>query len=225
MRRTDAGGLIAHLARLVEAADDPAAFCHGLLAMVMSRTGARSAAVFTIERGEPRLFSSRGLDQEALETVVLAWRLGRSVLERGHTFHVADRRHDLQVPLDSAGDGTPSFALFPVSSAGVLRGFLSVDSPHAYFLRAERLEEIRALAYVVAGLLGVPPDPFVAADTPSVEEERSELLALLEANQWNIQAVSRLSHVTRVTIYRRMQRLGIDRKKPKRTIERPPRSR
>jgi transcriptional regulator of acetoin/glycerol metabolism len=52
-----------------------------------------------------------------------------------------------------------------------------------------------------------------------VESEKERLVAILSANQWNILRVAKLIGVTRRTVYLRMQRWGIERKKPKKTLK------
>jgi transcriptional regulator of acetoin/glycerol metabolism len=45
-------------------------------------------------------------------------------------------------------------------------------------------------------------------------------VALLDRNEWNIARVARLMRVTRRTVYLRLERYGVERKKVRKTPER-----
>jgi transcriptional regulator of acetoin/glycerol metabolism len=49
---------------------------------------------------------------------------------------------------------------------------------------------------------------------------RAQLIALLDRNEWNIARVARLMRVTRRTIYLRLDRYGVERKRVRKTVRR-----
>ncbi len=53
--------------------------------------------------------------------------------------------------------------------------------------------------------------------TPAESVERRQLLALLNRNESNLSRVARLIGISRVTVYKRMARLGIDRLRIRKT--------
>jgi transcriptional regulator of acetoin/glycerol metabolism len=48
--------------------------------------------------------------------------------------------------------------------------------------------------------------------------DRDELIRVLDAHQWNIVRVAKLIGVSRKTLYSRLERWGIERKKPTKTL-------
>jgi hypothetical protein len=221
--------LLDHFASLVGGKNEPARFAERTLEMVTVLTGGRAAAAFKIEEGQPRLFASRGVDHDALETIALAWNRCRESLERHETVYVPDRQTDCRIPDEARGKVPTSFAVFPIeSTARALLGLLYVDSRVAHFLDSSDLAELPKLGRILALPLaagnghaplaaGMQAAPAVASATANTEKDR--LVGLLNANQWNILRVAKMIGVTRRTIYLRMQRWGIERKKPKKTLK------
>jgi transcriptional regulator of acetoin/glycerol metabolism len=58
------------------------------------------------------------------------------------------------------------------------------------------------------------------AQTPAEQVARAQLIALLDRNEWNIARVARLMRVTRRTIYLRLDRYGVERKRVRKTARR-----
>jgi hypothetical protein len=222
--RTEVMALLDHFASLVGDKSEPARFAERALEMVSLLTGGRAAATFRIEDGQPRLFASRGIDQDALDTVALAWARCRESLERHETVYVPERQTDCRIPDEARGNVPTSFAVVPIeSTARALLGLLYVDSRVAHFLDASGLAELpklgRILALPLAAANGGAPLAAGKHVTPAAANtEKDRLVSLLNANQWNILRVAKMIGVTRRTIYLRMQRWGIERKKPRKTL-------
>jgi transcriptional regulator of acetoin/glycerol metabolism len=60
------------------------------------------------------------------------------------------------------------------------------------------------------------------ATQPAHEMEKEHLLQTLQRNEWNVARVARKLGLGRPTIYARMQRYGIERKKVPKTLKRIP---
>ena len=56
----------------------------------------------------------------------------------------------------------------------------------------------------------------------AADAEREQLWLTLQQNEWNIARVARLLGVTRRTVYLRLKRYGIERKKVPKTLKRAP---
>jgi hypothetical protein len=219
--RADIFELLDSFGSLVVGRGTPVQFAERTLQMVTVLTGARATAALRIEQDQPRLFAGRGFDQDALETVGLAWQHLRLGLEHLETVYVASRATDSRIPEAARGKAPASFAILPVvGEHSALEGLLYLDSRRPYFLGAEDLAELPALARVLSLPLsaGRSGRPFPGA-APDLESEKERLVAILSANQWNILRVAKLIGVTRRTVYLRMQRWGIERKKPKKTLK------
>lgn len=56
-----------------------------------------------------------------------------------------------------------------------------------------------------------PPAPALPAPAAADDPERARLVASLEACRWKVARAAKMLHVSRMTLYRRMQRLGVSR--------------
>jgi len=128
-------------------------------------------------------------------------------------------------------DGRPFFegawCVWPLDSAR--------DAPLVYLASGRPLkvpavrQAVEALAGRVQtaaepdGLVGRAPETAAAVidsyleATPAESVERRQLLALLNRNESNLSRVARLIGISRVTVYKRMARLGIDRLRIRKT--------
>ncbi len=70
-----------------------------------------------------------------------------------------------------------------------------------------------------ARALTTPPPTPPPTPATATAGDRDGLVALLEANQWNILRVSKMVGVARRTLYLRMKRWGIHRQKPKKSLK------
>jgi hypothetical protein len=181
-----------------------------ILAQVMLETEARNAVLF-VDRGELNLKGGVGVDQECLDRVRSAWATGSAELREGR-------------PLSSA-----TWCLWPCSTpAGLVLVYLSGT--------ALRLAQVRRTIGGIARLLSllVTENPRPAKDEPSQVEqtavdmflrnasaeevERRQLTILLNESEWNIALAARRRGVTRVTLYKWMHRLGVERLKIRRGL-------
>jgi transcriptional regulator of acetoin/glycerol metabolism len=100
-------------------------------------------------------------------------------------------------------------------------GVLYVRSEDLRFTEDRDRNALAQFARIAAMVLSAPAElPIVKAGvelylerTTADDVARQQLLVLLEKNEWNIARVSRLIGVTRATIYNRLTRLGIERRR------------
>ena len=177
---------------------DPKRSAESTLALLLTHTPAKVAALFHEVEGDLHLFANCGVYQKDLEAANGAWNDGRESLLAGHTY---------------SDDG---FALVPLNEA---HGFvyLSADPPGPT-VNMDHIEQLKPLFVAALREPAHRPRPIVndVAAMPTVEFERERLEQILERNEWNIARVARILDVERSTVYRRMERLGIPRQRPKR---------
>ena len=156
------------------------------LALLMSLTGSRAGAVFACDdHGEPELVLGARMDQLGLDRVKTAWLYARDTLQCG------------------------GFVSGP--SGGIVVPILSGRDLLALVYQDERG---RCADDEIATVCGLIRNRLVEGPTPALSPERDErehLLLLLERNEWNIARVARLLSVSRLTVYRRLGRLGVSR--------------
>jgi transcriptional regulator with PAS, ATPase and Fis domain len=159
------------------------------LSLLLALTGSGVGAVFLREGdGDPELCVSHRIDQIVLDRVKAAWTYGRDALECGERF-------------ECPGGGL----LLPVLVERELGAIVYLDQ------RGNCSDnEIALVTALVRGRLAEAGE---VADLPSVAgpDEREHLLLLLERNEWNIARVARILGVSRLTVYRRLGRLGVSR--------------
>ncbi len=179
-----------------------------ILAQVMLETEATNAVLF-VDRGDLKLKGGVGVDQECLDRVRAAWATS-----------AADLREDRPV-------SSPSWCLWPCATPGGLV-LVYLSGP------ALRLAQVRRTVGGIARLLSLlvgekenqkpvkeqPSDAAAQAavdvflrNTSAEEVERRQLTLLLDENEWNIARAARRRGVTRVTLYKWMHRLGVERLK------------
>ncbi len=182
-----------------------------ILAEVLSETEATSAVLFVDRDGELKLKGGVGIDQECLDRVHSAWATSAAELRE-------------ERPLSCA-----TWCLWPCATpAGLVLVYLSGN--------AIRLVQVRRTIGGIARLLSLlvaeherpaKDDPSPAEQkavdvflrTASAEEvERRQLTILLKESEWNIALAARRRGVTRVTLYKWMRRLGVERLKIRRGL-------
>ena len=179
----------------VALSSDPATAGDRVLRAALAFTGGTRAALFQRQQETLKLYASRGVDQAALDQTVKAWESHREAFMQG--------RSRLE-------DGA---ALSPVMDRGELLGllFVEVGRPHD----ARDLEALSRIARIAAQALAkakADPTGYLATTTPN-DVARDQLLVLLEQNEWNISRVARALGVTRPTIYARLDKYGIERRR------------
>lgn len=219
---------------VVDAVDRPHRLGDQTLGLVLSLMNARSAAIFVVpEGGQPALYTSRSLDQQALEAVHTAWSKSADGLKRGEPFYVPDRQADPRLPKEQRARTSPGgFVVLPIKGTqGGLAALLYVDSHATRFCTPPELERLEKVSRIVARAVSQAP---AMEQSPAIEQylentsiddiERQKLLLLLDRNAWNIARVARLMGMTRRTIYLKLARYKIQRVKVRRGRARRPRA-
>jgi hypothetical protein len=192
--------------RLIAA--DPRQSIDQTLGLLMAHTHTSSAGLF-ITRGDVELLAGRGIDPVSLDRVRAAWAREGA--------HLRDGRPVFQ----------GAWCLWPLESArGPLLAYLGAERPLRMPAVREAITALAGLfqtAVELEGFAARAPETAAAVidsyleATPAESVERRQLLALLNRSEWNLSRVARLLGVTRVTIYNRMARLGIDRLRIRKT--------
>jgi hypothetical protein len=161
----------------------------------------------------------RGADRKVLDGIARAWSSRRSDLAEGRALYGTAAEVD---PAQERG----AFVLAPVMEAGRLSGLLYVQTDEPRFRDPKDLDALAQFSRMVASAFVGPPVTLTALHdflerTPSDEVSRQQLLLLLERHEWNIARVARALKVTRTTIYKRLERYGVERVRIPKTVRRP----
>ena len=213
--------LIDQVADIVGAAHDPKRLAELAVEIVMSLSHAQRGAVFAVEAESLVLCAGLGLDQSVLDATNTAWTRERALLAKG------------QAVMREAEPSRPGYAsaILPLKQDDRLAAILYLDGPQAAFLAAVKEGRVAESTKVVLRALERGAFPAAArpvpkeweqylAETPAEQVARAQLIALLDRNEWNIARVARLMRVTRRTVYLRLERYGVERKKVRKTPER-----
>jgi hypothetical protein len=213
--------LIDQVADIVGSAHDPKRLAELAVEIVMSVSHAQRGAVFAIENEGLVLCAGIGLDQPVLDAIRTAWEKERTSLTKGQP---------LVRESEPLRPGSAS-AIIPLKQEDRMAALLYLDGPQASFLAAVREGRVADSTKVVLRALERGAFPAAArpvpkaweeylAETPAEQVARAQLVALLDRNEWNIARVARLMRVTRRTVYLRLERYGVERKKVRKTPER-----
>jgi len=175
----------------------PADLAEKILRATLAFTTGHRAALFERHQDQLRLSACRGLDQVALDGVQAMWTARREDLTRG-------------CPILEGGA-----ALHPVMAGTDMIGLLVVDTPGSGFGEPRDLQALAQFARVAGHCLNgrrAELAGYLAATSPETVA-RDHLLVLLDRNEWNIARVARALGVTRPTVYSRMRRYGIERRR------------
>jgi hypothetical protein len=166
------------------------------------------AALFVREQERAVLLSSLTFDAAVLEWVSATWTGKRALLSRGE--------------LLVEGDGNCTRALAPIVDSGRLMDFFYLEAaPNARFVDERDRTALAQLTRIAALALSAPLtlpiaqagiELFLERSSPD-DIARTQLLVILDRHEWNIAQVARLLGVTRATIYNRLERLGIERRR------------
>lgn len=171
------------------AAVDPRGVALTLLEHLVEALGARGGVVFAVRKGGLTPFA----EKTSLQGIGLAMTLWDA--------HTEKLKAGVQ-----AVDGDA--CLMPVSSNGLLIGGVWLDGVDS------RACDLGELGDLIAATIDAPPLALDRAlDMETDEFDRRRTIMLLEENEWNVARVSRLMKVTRKTIYSRLDRWGVSRKK------------
>lgn len=170
-------------------AAEPRGATRRLLTLVARFTGAQAIAAFEVRSGRLVLFGSHDLAQDTIDSAEKAFSTLRPRLEAGQVVH------------------TDGHAVVPLVDDQQWVGLLCLRG--ARDGAAE--EAVQSLGRVLAATI-------TAARAADHADPAARLRDLLEEHEWNVARVARILGVTRVTVYERMRRFGIPRKKVPRGI-------
>ena len=170
---------------------------------------ARSLAAFSREHDHMFPVAVRGADQRVQDAILRAWSSHRSDLAAGRALYGA------AIEMDPEHEGG-TFVLAPLMQGEDISGLLYVQADDPRFHDPKDLDALVQFSRMfVSALLGPPVRLAGLYDflerTPSGEVARQQLLVLLERHEWNIARVARALNVTRTTIYKRLERYGLER--------------
>lgn len=187
-------GIVAH---------DPRAAARQVLRLAIARSHVDAGAVFRIEGEEPSLLVADGIDQGGLEGVAKIW-------------------HESRVR-SGEPQATSQALVWPIGHDGSPAGLLYLESRRGLSLEVCRpvLESLNNLLRVAVEI-----ESAQATEVPIVEAlpaprgnlaGREQLVAVLDEVEWNVAMAARKLGTTRVTVYSRLAKYGITRKKLKRS--------
>jgi hypothetical protein len=178
---------------------DPRLAADRTLGFLIARSRARGGAVLQLREGEPVPFTTRDLSAARLGEIAAVWRTHHAHLVAGRSVHTEG---GLVVPLRD--EGTLAGALYLEGVAAFDEGAVG-----ASLLTLTKAVGSRDHVENLANYL-----PAVPAD----EILREQMLAALDRNEWNISKVARVLGVARRTVYLRLERYGIPRKRVPKTL-------
>lgn len=195
-------------------ARDPRGSMEETLVQVMTETRSSVAGLF-LGRGDVSLLGGVSVDQTCLDRVRTTWQADAGRLKEWRP----------------TWQGT--WCVWPCESN---RGCLLVYLAGPTLKLPEVREAITAVAELLDMLLGIEQgvteapgggeaaqaavDLYLKATSPE-EVERRQLKVVLNDCEWNIARAARVLGITRITVYNRMQRLGIERLRVRRSGPRP----
>jgi len=181
------------------------------LKLLIQRTEAQSGGVFLgcgqdEAAADVRLMWGQGLDQVGLERVRLVWSRNMKRLAAGEpVWHTQWCLWPL--------DGPRGPVLVYVAGAKTLAGEMvtrSIVGLADVFCTAAGTEAMRGAAANRDGQVTEAVEWYLSA-TPPEHVARKQFELLLQQNEWNLSRVARALGVTRVTVYRKLARFGIER--------------
>jgi hypothetical protein len=184
-------------------ADDPRRGAEVALGLLLTNVGAPAGCVYRCFSARIELWVSRGIDQVDLERVSSTWEDASESVLAGHSF------------------SDDEFALMPVAdSNGQVLGIVYVGSRRPL---ANDPSVMTALMPLFRNALLAPPeapresfDDYLTTISPE-QVARHQLAVMLDRHEWNIARVARILRVERATVYSRMRRYGISRKRIRKT--------
>jgi hypothetical protein len=181
-------------------AADPRQSVLQTLDLLRAHTQASRAGLFLLRGDVWELFAGHGIDQSSLDWLRAQWRAHRDKLGKAHPSF--DGARGLW-PLDRAEvDGCMAF-LFLDGMAGHTEASVRA----AIEAVGDLLVRCVLMAHQV-DRFSPDVDLYLKASSPR-SVLRRQLEGLLHENEWNVSRVARVLGVTRVTVYARMERLGI----------------
>jgi DNA-binding protein Fis len=180
-------------------ADDPQGQARKLLDHVVARCKAKAAAVVTVDSDDLASFSGE-VPLSRLTALERLWKADAQELRAGR-------------PLTGSG-----YSVLPLMDGKELSGLLFVEGGVALDMKNTAVIALAAALKAARQPLRRP----AAGNEESLvgaEIERRRLVAALDRHEWNIARVARLAGVTRRTIYLRLKRYNIDRRRVPKTLK------
>jgi transcriptional regulator of acetoin/glycerol metabolism len=179
-------------------ADDPRIQAGNLLDHIVTRCRAKGTAVVTVDSGELASFAGE-VPLSRLTALESLWKA-----------EAKDLRAGLAV---TAG----SYRLLPLMDGLELTGLLFIEGGTSI---EKKNPVVIALAAALKAARVHPARPHGWEENVAGSEvERRRLVAALEHHEWNIARVARLIGVTRRTVYLRLKRYSIDRRRVPKTFK------
>lgn len=169
-----------------------------LLAFLVERSAARGGAIITLRPDRLTPFVMRDLDLRRLAGIDELWQAGRGILESGQS--ILGRDH----------------VLAPISNEGGVAALLFLDGPQAFEGRAAA-PFLAAIGRALQAPIGGDAGPL---NLSYEEGGKDELLAALHRSEWNLARAARMMKCSRRTVYLRMARYDIARKKVPKSVRR-----
>lgn len=172
------------------------------LNLLMAHANAEQAGVFLLRGSVVELFAGQGVDQPSLDWLRKQWDTHREGLRDGQPVFEGPR---CVWPLGGSSGPEQIGALYLAGGEDLAPSSVRA----AVGAIGDLLERSLAMA---DGMRQFSPaiDQYLKS-TPPEGVLRRQLEGLLHENEWNVSRVARILGVTRVTVYARMQRLGIER--------------
>lgn len=183
--------------------EDPRHAADKVLGLLSSVARASAAALLAVDGSEISVFASRDLPLDSLTKVRDAWRSHRRALAAGKAVK------------------SDALVLAPVRDGGELVAVLCLQGAEHFAPDDAVVYEV-TLAKAVRARRGPQSVEGYLTSATSAELQRDHLLTALSQNEWNISRVARILGVTRRTVYLRLQRFGIARKRVPKTLGRRP---
>jgi hypothetical protein len=169
-----------------------------LLAFLVQRSGARGGAIIAIRPDRLTPYVVRELELRRLAGIQDLWVSGRGVIESGES--ILGRE----------------YVLAPISTEDAVSALLFLDAPQSFEPRASA-PFLAAIGRAMQTPIGGDAEPM----TLSYEEGgKEELLAALHRSEWNLARAARMMRCSRRTVYLRMARYEIARKKVPKSVRR-----
>jgi regulatory Fis family protein len=178
---------------------DPRLAADRTLGFLIARSRAKGGAVLQLRGGEPVPFTTRDLSAARLGEIAVVWRTHHAQLVAGRSVH------------------TDGGLVVPLRDEGTLAGALYLEGV-ADFEEASVGASLMTLTKAVGSRDHVENLANYLPAVPADEILREQMLAALDRNEWNISKVARVLGVARRTVYLRLERYGIPRKRVPKTL-------
>jgi regulatory Fis family protein len=205
---------IAQVAALL-VSNDPRGQAERTLSFLLSLNQGRAGAVFAVAGDRLSLFVGQNIDMDGIVAVQTAWSAQRQGLEQGTVVQQAGDRPYVIVPLKDEGGVV---ALLYMDSRDSHWPVLDTGSLSTFGVAI-------AKAVVAGGARTAVPSPLESYFSSATDDDfhRERLLFLLSKHDWNIARVARVMGVTRRTVYLRLERFNLSRKRMPKAARQPAR--